>query len=202
MNRSTPLTTALIVANILVFGYEMARIGSDILTGGGSLQALIDAGALAPVLVREQGDYWRLLTGGFLHGSALHLAVNMYSLHVLGRFVEVMAGARRMAIVYAVSLVVSSLAVVYLGGPDDVTVGASGAIFGLFGALFAFGFRLGAAGMRLVRANIGILGLNLFMTFAIPGISRWGHIGGLVAGFLVAYVIFTPPRPPQFQSAL
>jgi membrane associated rhomboid family serine protease len=202
MPRRTPLTTLLIVANILAFGYEMARIGPDILAGGGSLQALIDAGALAPMLVRQDGEYWRLVTGGFLHGSILHLAVNMYSLHVLGRFVEVMAGTRRTAIVYAVSLVASSLAVVYLGGPDDVTVGASGAIFGLFGALFAFGFRLGSAGMRLVRANLGILGLNLFITFAIPGISRWGHIGGLVAGFLAAFAVFVPPRPPEFRSAM
>jgi membrane associated rhomboid family serine protease len=102
-----------------------------------------------------------------------------------------------MAIVYGVSLVASSLAVVYLGGPNDVTVGASGAIFGLFGALFAFGFRLGPVGMRLVRANLGILALNLFMTFAIPGISRWGHIGGLVSGFIVAFAVFVPPRGPD-----
>lgn len=202
MHRRTPLTTLLIVANILAFGYEMARVGPDILGGGGTLQALIDAGALAPALVRQNGEYWRLVSGGFLHGSVLHLAVNMYSLHVLGRFVEVMAGTRRMAIVYAVSLVASSLAVVYLGGPGDVTVGASGAIFGLFGALFAFGFRLGSAGMRLVRANLGILGLNLFMTFAIPGISRWGHIGGLVSGFVTAFAVFVPPQPPEFRSSM
>jgi membrane associated rhomboid family serine protease len=197
MSRRTPVTTLLILANILAFGYELARVGPDIVRGGGTLQALIDAGALAPVLVRERGEYWRLVSGGFLHGGVLHLAVNMYSLHILGRFVEAMAGSRRMAIVYGVSLVGSSLAVVYLGGPNDVTVGASGAIFGLFGALFAFGFRLGSAGMRLVRANLGILALNLFMTFAIPGISRWGHIGGLVSGFVVALAVFAPPRRPD-----
>ena len=101
-----------------------------------------------------------------------------------------------------VVIAVVSLAVVYLGGPGDVTVGASGAIFGLFGALFAFGFRLGSAGMRLVRANLGILGLNLFMTFAIPGISRWGHIGGLVSGFVTAFAVFVPPQPPEFRSSM
>ena len=196
---STPLTTALITANILAFALELARVGSDLIAGGGTVQALTDAGALVPSLVR-QGEYWRLVTGGFLHGSAFHLAVNMYSLHILGRFVETAGGARRMAVIYGVSLLASSLAVAYLSATDDVTVGASGAIFGLFGALFAFGLRLGPAGMRLVRANLGILGLNLFMTFAIPGISRWGHIGGLVAGFLVASGLALPRRPPAPPS--
>jgi membrane associated rhomboid family serine protease len=190
----TPVTTLLIAANILAFVYEVARVGPALLMGSGSLQRLVDAGALVPVLVREDGEYWRLVTGGFLHGSVLHIAVNMYSLYALGRFVEAIAGPSRMAVVYAVSLVASGLAVVYFGGASDVTVGASGAIFGLFGALFAVGFKLGRAGMRLVQANLGILALNLIITFTVPGISRWGHVGGLVVGFLVAYGIFTRPR--------
>jgi membrane associated rhomboid family serine protease len=190
----TPVTKFLIAANVLAFVYEVARVGPALLMGSGSLQGLVDAGALVPVLVRDDGQYWRLVTGGFLHGSVLHVAVNMYSLYVLGRFVEAIAGPRRMAVVYAVSLVASGLAVVYFGGAADVTVGASGAIFGLFGALFAVGFKLGRPGMRLVQANVGVLALNLIMTFTVPGISRWGHIGGLVVGFLVAYGIFTRPR--------
>jgi membrane associated rhomboid family serine protease len=97
-----------------------------------------------------------------------------------------------MAIVYASALLGSSLAVAVFGGPYDVTVGANGAIFGLFGALFAFGLRLGPAGMSLIRSNFGVLALNLVITFTIPGISRWGHVGGLVVGFVVAFLIFTP----------
>jgi len=190
----TRVTKLLIAANVLAFVYEVTRVGPALLMGGGSLQRLVDAGALVPVLVRNNGEYWRLVTGGFLHGSVLHIGVNMYSLYVLGRFVEAVAGPRRMAIVYAVSLVASGLAVVYFGAASEVTVGASGAIFGLFGALFAIGFKLGRAGLRLVQANIGILALNLIITFTVPGISRWGHVGGLVVGFLVAYGIFTPPR--------
>src|SRR5436190_2039640 len=182
----TPVTTLLIAANVLAFVYEVARVGPALLMGGGSLERLVDAGALVPVLVRQDGEYWRLVTGGFLHGSILHIAVNMYSLYVLGRFVEGIAGPRRTAVVYAVSLVASGLGVVYFGGASDVTVGASGAIFGLFGALFAIGFKLGRAGMRFVQANIGILVLNLIVTFTVPGISRWGHVGGLLVGFLVA----------------
>jgi len=184
----------LIAANLLAFAFEVTRVGQGLLTGGGSLQDLVDAGALVPVLVTSRGEYWRVVTGGFLHGSLIHIALNMYSLYALGRFVEAMAGTRQMAVIYSISLVASSLAVVYFGDPYDVTVGASGAIFGLFGGLFAIGFKLGPTGMRFVRANLGILGANLFITFTMPGISRWGHIGGLVAGFLVAYGIFSPSR--------
>jgi membrane associated rhomboid family serine protease len=190
---SAPVTTSLVAANVLAFVYEVARVGPQLLLGGGSLRRLAGAGALVPVFVRANGQYWRVVTGGFLHGSLLHLAVNMYSLYILGRFIETIAGGRRMAVVYAVSLVASGLAVAYFARPFDVTVGASGAIFGLFGALFAAGLRLGRAGMRLVQDNLGILALNLIITFTVPGISRWGHVGGLVVGFLVAYGIFKPP---------
>jgi membrane associated rhomboid family serine protease len=193
----TPVTTLLIAANVLAFVYEVARVGPALLMGGGSLERLVDAGALVPVLVREDGEYWRLVTGGFLHGSVLHIAVNMYSLYVLGGFVERIAGPSRTVVIYAVSLVASGLAVVYFGGASDVTVGASGAIFGLFGALFAVGFKLGRAGMRLVQANVRILALNLIITFTVPGISRWGHVGGLAVGFLITYAIFTGPRAAE-----
>jgi membrane associated rhomboid family serine protease len=74
------------------------------------------------------------------------------------------------------------------------TLGASGAIFGLFGALFAIGFKLGRPGMQLIRANLGILILNLVITFAVPGIAWEAHIGGLIVGFLLTLLIYTAPR--------
>ncbi len=193
MERRSPVTTLLIAANVLAFVYEVTRVGSGLILGGGSLLHLANAGALVPALVRENGEYWRIVTGAFLHGSVFHIGVNMYSLYVLGRFIEIIAGQRRMAIIYAVSLVVSSLAVVYFSPPYAVTVGASGAIFGLFGALFAIGFKLGRPGMRLVRSNLGILALNLVFTFTVPGIAVSAHVGGLIAGFIVAYAIYAPP---------
>ena len=151
MRRRTPVTTTLIVLNIAAFLYELHVVGVDLLAGGGSLGALVSAGALVPELV-GQGEYWRLVTGAFLHGSALHIGVNMYSLYSIGRFVEVVAGPRRMAAIYGISLVGSSLAVAMFGAPADVTVGASGAIFGVFGALFAIGLKLGEE-PRLERSN-------------------------------------------------
>ncbi len=194
MDRTrAPVTTLLIAANLIAFAYEVSVVGSSLVMGGSSMQRLIDAGALVPALVR-QGDYWRLVTGGFLHGSAFHILVNMYSLFVLGRFVEVMAGSRSMLAIYAVSLVASSLCVVWFSAPFAVTVGASGAIFGLFGALFAIGFKLGRPGLRLVRSNLGILAVNLVITFTVPGIAMWAHVGGLVSGFVAAAAIVSLPQ--------
>ncbi|MDQ2992702.1 MAG: rhomboid family intramembrane serine protease [Candidatus Eremiobacteraeota bacterium] len=189
----TPVTAFLIAVNILGFVYEFVRLGPGILSGNVTLQGLIDVGAIFGPLVTHDGQWWRLVTGGFLHGFALHIAINMYSLYVLGRFIEAIAGSTKMAIVYAISLLGSSLAVAYFG-PNEVTVGASGAIFGLFGALFAIGLKLGPSGMQLIRANVGILILNLIITFAVPGISAWGHVGGLLIGFIAAYAIYFPPR--------
>ncbi len=200
MKRLTPVTMWLIAANVAAFAFEVWRVGSGLLLGGGSLMSLVNAGALVPVLVRQNGEYWRIVTGAFLHGSALHIGVNMYSLYILGPFIERIAGSRRMAEVYGVSLVASSLAVVYFASPYDVTVGASGAIFGLFGALFAIGFKLGRPGMQLVRANLGILVLNLIFTFTVPGIAASAHVGGLAAGFVVAYVLYTPPPQLGFRA--
>jgi membrane associated rhomboid family serine protease len=196
-SRFPRVTFALIAANVAAFLYELSLVGPGLLTGGGSLDAVADAGALVPAFVTGRGEYWRLLTGAFLHGSAIHLAVNMYSLFALGQFVEGGAGAARMAVIYGVALLVSGLSVVYFAGPYDVTVGASGAIFGLFGALFAMGFRLGRPGMKLVQQNIGILLINLVFTFAVPGISAAAHVGGLISGFVVGYLIY---RPQQLQA--
>ena len=190
----TPVTSFLIVANLLAFVWEFVKAGPGVLSGDFTMQGLIDIGTTIPQLVLHNGQWWRVVTGGFLHLSFLHIAVNMYSLYVLGRFVETIAGSARMAFLYAVSLVGSGLAVVYFSAPDIPTAGASGAIFGLFGALFAIGFKLGKPGMDLVKANIGILIVNLIFTFAVPGISAWAHVGGLLIGFLATYAIYFPPR--------
>ncbi len=156
-------------------------------------RVLVD-GALIPAAVLQDGQWWRILTGAFLHGGLLHIGVNMLSLWFLGRFIEYAMGPWRMLAVYMFSLIVAGLGVVYFSGPLVPTIGASGAIFGLFGALFAIGFKLGKPGMELVRANIGILVLNLIITFTVPSISWQAHVAGLLAGFVLTYVIYAPPR--------
>ena len=190
------ITRLLIALNVIGYLWEIYVGGSGMLAGsneGGMERVLVD-GALIPAAVLQDGQWWRILTGAFLHGGLLHIAVNMLSLWFLGRFIEYAMGPWRMLAVYMFSLIVAGLGVVYFSGPLVPTIGASGAIFGLFGALFAIGFKLGKPGMELVRANIGILVLNLIITFTVPSISWQAHVAGLLAGFVLTYVIYAPPR--------
>ncbi len=186
--RSSSVTVALIAINVLAFLYELSvgALNSD--------QSIINAGALVPQLVLEYGEWWRIVTSAFLHAGYVHIGVNMFSLWVVGRFIESIVGSLRTFVIYAFSLIVSGLAVTFLSAPNVPTLGASGAIFGLFAALFAIGFKLGKPGMQLVKANVGILVLNLIFTFAVPDISWQGHVGGLLSGFVLTYAIYFPPR--------
>jgi len=193
------ITRVLIYLNVLAFAWEVLVAGPGMLSlmGGGNELAVLNAGALWPASVLVDHQWWRILTSAFLHGGLLHIGVNMISLWYLGRFVEAIAGSPRTAIIYFVSLVASGFGVVYLSPAANAmvpTLGASGAIFGLFGALFAIGFKLGPPGMQLVRANIGILVLNLIITFTVPQIAWEAHVAGLIVGFFLTLLIFTPPR--------
>lgn len=194
------ITRTLVLLNVLAFGWEVVVAGPDMLSlmgaGEGELRVL-QLGALAPGDVLYNHQWWRIVTAAFLHGGLLHIGVNMISLWSLGRFIEMVVGSSRTLAIYVVSMIVSGLGVVYLSSPANVavpTLGASGAIFGLFGALFAIGLKHGRPGMQLVRDNIAILVLNLIITFTVPDISWQAHVSGLVAGFLLTLLIYAPPR--------
>ena len=188
------ITRLLIVVNALAFIWE-------VLTGAlNSNAALVNHGALLPVAVLQYHQWWRIISSGFLHANLLHIGVNMLSLYMLGRFIEEVLGSPRMFVVYMGSLIGGGLAVTFFASPVAPTLGASGAIFGLFGALFAIGLKLGERGGELVRANIGILILNLIITFSVPIISWQAHIGGLITGFLLTLVLFWPPKPVRTRA--
>ncbi len=193
-------THAIVVVCVLVFFWEIATMGAGILTGNVTIGQIDNAGALVPALA-QQGQWWRIVTSAFLHASIIHIGLNMFSLWVLGRFIEPILGTPRTALVYTLSLIASGLGVTYFsfGNLQDPTLGASGAIFGIFGALFAIGLKNGPAGLQLVRANLGILLLNLVFTFAFPGISKQAHVAGLLTGFLLTLAIYRPLRPVRAQ---
>jgi membrane associated rhomboid family serine protease len=182
-----PVTRLLVGLNVAVFVWLW-------LTGGWDSEgSLITHGAIVPEYVRYRGEWWRIISGAFLHDGFLHIGVNMFSLWQLGTVVEVIIGSSRMLQVYALSLLGSGLAIVYLG-PDVPTVGASGAIFGLFGALIAVGLRLGPPGRAMVMSMVPILVLNLIITFAVPNIAIAAHLGGLATGFVVGFGMRLTPR--------
>ena len=180
--RTNLVTMTLIGINLGVYALELA-LGSSI---NGQNNWLYDHG----VLVRDaccingqpigiaHGDWWRLITAAFLHYGPLHIAFNMYALYFAGSILEQMLGRWRFALLYLVSGVAGSAGAL-LVTPNSPTAGASGAIFGVLGGLLVLERRghIGTGGQVL-----GLIVLNLVITFAIPGISIGGHVGGLAAG--------------------
>ncbi len=189
------ITRLLIALNVVGFLWEIRVGGTGVASGNIAANSPINGGLLAPIAITQFHQYYRIFTSAFLHGSIIHIGVNMLSLFWLGRFIEAVLGSPRMLVIYVGSLIGAGLGVIYFSPPDAGTLGASGAIFGLFGALFAIGLKLGERGGELVRSNIGILILNLVFSFSFPGISWQAHIGGLITGFILTLALFWPPKP-------
>ncbi|HEX2071098.1 MAG TPA: rhomboid family intramembrane serine protease [Thermoleophilaceae bacterium] len=169
-------------------------------TGGGGIgsSSLLADGAVSRFDV-DQGDYWRLLTSGFLHTGLIHLLFNMFALYILGGMLEPAIGRLRFAIVYFVSLFAGSFGALLLT-PDGATAGASGAIFGLMGAVVIV---MRDRGINPMESGIGLwIGLNLLITFTIPGISIGGHLGGLAGGALAALIFVELSRRVRAPESL
>nr|WP_241732389.1 rhomboid family intramembrane serine protease [Galbitalea soli] len=126
---------------------------------------------------------WTLLTADFGHGSILHIALNMYSLFVLGPIVETLLGRSRFLVLFLLSGAGGWVAVDFFS--QNAALGASGAIFGLLGALFVIQRRRGLGSGSL----ISVIVINLVIGFVIPGIAWQAHVGGLLTGGLVAFVM-------------
>jgi membrane associated rhomboid family serine protease len=146
--------------------------------------------SLVPVFVAA-GDWYRLVTSAFVHYGLIHLLFNMYALYVLGPPLEQHLGRLRFAALYGLSALGGSVLVYLFSAPTAPTAGASGAIFGLFGAT-AVAYRRFNLDMRWL---IGLIVVNLVITFTIPNISWQGHLGGLITGALVALAYIYAPRP-------
>jgi rhomboid protease GluP len=194
VRRTPPYATyALIAANVIVFAVEMSQGSST------DLETLFRMGALVPTVVVRNGEWWRLLAAMFLHYGFLHLAANMIALLVIGPFVEFVVGIPQYLLTYFVSglgsmLLIVGLTEAHLLRPDEILVGASGAIMGLIGAMGAIMYRgwrvekAPVAGQRL-RQILAIVLLQVFIDMAIPASSLQGHLGGAIIGFVVASLL-------------
>jgi membrane associated rhomboid family serine protease len=148
--------------------------------------------------IASQHQYYRLLTGAFLHVAIWHIAVNMLVLLLVGPALEAMLGRVRYTAVYLLSAVGGGVLVYLVEGVGYATLGASGAIFGMFAAYWVLARRVRAD----TSAITGTIVLNLIISVTFPGISLWGHLGGLITGALVGAVLaFSPPRRWQIQLA-
>lgn len=178
------VTWTLIVINVLAYLAETV-----------STNWVINNFAMSAYNVAYDGEWWRLITGAFLHqplsgGSfaLTHILFNMWALYAIGPELERRLGHARFLALYMLSALGGSVAI-YLFG--SVAVGASGAIFGMFGALFVLAKKLGFD----VRGVLWLIGINAVLTVVVPNISWQGHLGGLIAGGLVAVILaFAPPK--------
>jgi rhomboid protease GluP len=185
--RGAPFTTAVIGICWLVFALDAF---SPHTSGLGSLMI---AGAIIPPAVL-QGQWYRLVTSGFLHFNLMHILFNSYALFQAGVFVEYVYGTSRYAVIYLVALVGGGIAAYFSTiGTMQVTAGASGAIMGVFGAMAVLAFKLPPLRRELFQAAILPIALTLGYGFFNTGISNAGHIGGLITGVIAAALI-TPAR--------
>lgn len=194
------LTYTLIGINVLVFLAEMfggtgMQAGGSVFRDGAVLGYGISAGEAVGV---AEGQWYRIITGGFLHAGLIHIAFNMYLLWLLGSMIEPAIGKLRFGALYVAGLLGGSLGVM-LVSPFQPTVGASGAVFGLIAA----GFLVERSqGLGLFQSSLGmLLVLNLVITFLIPNISIGGHIGGMIFGGIAGYLLLVwAPRQRSRQA--
>lgn len=179
-SKKTPYITYIIMGICFIM-FLITGMGND--TG-----VLIKYGANLDVLVKN-GEYYRLLTSMFLHSGLLHLFFNMYALYIIGPQVESFFGKTKYLIIYLLSGISGSLLSVAFN-VNTVSVGASGAIFGLFGALLYFGYNYrGYLGNVIKSQILPVVIINLIFGFISTGVDVAGHIGGLIGGIIVSSVL-------------
>ncbi len=202
--RTNVVTLTLIGINVAVYFAELAAGGSVNGVGNwffnhGALFAsgVYTQGTVVPIPAHQvlpagfqaiglaHGEWWRILSPAFLHYGPFHLAVNMYSLYFAGSLLEQVIGRWRFALLYFASGIAGSAGAIWLS-PNSVTVGASGAIFGVLGGLFVLERERHIATGGQVA---GLIVLNLVFTFALSNISVGGHIGGLIAGAILMWLL-------------
>lgn len=181
------VTTALIAINLAVY---VAGIGGGL---GTSDAMTLDGGLIGEGFSRTEGfigvahgEWWRMVTSGFLHAGLIHIGFNMLILYQLGQLLEPVLGRVAFAVTYFAAMLTGSFGVLLLS-PDRLTVGASGAVFGMMGAALAL---MRSRGINVFDTGLGgLVMINLLITFSVPGISIGGHVGGLVGGFVAGWIL-------------
>lgn len=179
---AAPATYVLIAINVLVYLIEISSGGGGLANPSGKM--VEDFGLYAPFVA--EGEWYRLITSGFLHASLFHIGFNMLLLFFLGRLLEPALRTPRFLVLYFASLLAGSLGALILE-PNSLGIGASGAIFGLAGATFIIAR---GRGMDALAGQIGFLiVINLLFSFTARNVSIGAHIGGLIGGTICALAI-------------
>ena len=188
------VSLAIIGLNVAVFVLSISGGGGLASRGGNQL-----AGDYALIgFAVDAGEWYRLVTAGFLHYGLIHVGFNMLILYQLGQLLEPAFGPVRYALVYVTALLGGSFGALLLS-PEALTAGASGAVFGLMGAAAV---AMQRRGINVLQTGIGsLLLLNLVITFVIPGISIGGHVGGLAAGAAAGAILLASDGQPVIGTA-
>lgn len=187
-------------------GVDLFGGGGDLTTKGGLIVYGVDVTGYiggvpqTDVLGVADGEWYRLITSGFLHAGLLHIGFNMYFIWMFGQLLEPALGRLRYGLLYVVGLLGGSIGAMLLSDTNTLTVGASGAAFALLGTALVMA-RL--RGHKQLEGNLlGVAAINFALSFAIAGISIGGHAGGFVVGLIAGYAAFGPlKRQPQALTA-
>jgi membrane associated rhomboid family serine protease len=210
MGGGQPIATYVLIGlNVIVFlaevlggagGTSSVEVGGSLTGDAGVCGNGIADGGFCGAEPSGGGEYFRIVTGAFLHAGPFHLLLNMFALYVLGTLIEPAIGSARFVGIYLAALLAGSAGALLATDPNQVTVGASGAIFGLMAAAFVIARH---RGVDQLASQIGLfVVLNLVFTFSVPGISIGGHIGGLIGGALAALLLEQIGRRFQGQHRI
>lgn len=183
-DRRYPVTSILLLVTTVVFLSMFIRFGGDYQTGAA---VFYSGGVVGDIIKADSSQLWRLLTAVFVHIGLEHFVLNMITLYYLGRLAEDLFGSKAFLAIYLLSGIMGNVFVAIFT-PDAVAAGASTALFGVFGTISALRFIVQSPYIRhLSQSYTSLILVSLIFSF-MPGISVAGHIGGLVAGVLLAYV--------------
>ena len=192
--KKQPIVTYAIIAICVVLFLCMYIFGN----GSSDSLTLIYFGANFDLLVKS-GEFYRLLTCAFLHLDIFHLLFNMYALYVIGPQVESFFGKFKFIVIYLVSALTASLLSIAFNH-NIISVGASGAIFGLLGCILYFGYHYRIYLGNVIKSQIvPIIVLNLFLGFIMSGVDNYAHIGGLIGGILATMAVGVPHKSTKSQ---
>lgn len=200
--RSNPFTMIFIGINLGIFALEWLAGGMTAMSA--DIEVLRAMGAKDNSLINTHHEYWRFITSNFLHIGFLHLLLNNYALMIIGQEIERIYGSARFVILYIVTGIVASMASYYFN-PAATSAGASGSIFGLFGVMATFAFKYRKElpeflSKDIKRRIIPVILINLGFGFAVRIVDNSAHIGGLVSGIVLAFMI-PYQRPDERKTA-
>ncbi len=193
--KNAPVTSILIIINTVMLVFTMV-------TGGFDAEHLAEIGGIYYTYVIDNNEWWRIITAAFLHGGIVHYLSNMIiGLLTLSSALERLIGSKKFSIVYFGSLILSGLATVFFSNQYTVTIGASGAIFGALGCLlFITFYKRDMLSPQDIQSIRGLIFVNIIFTFLGGNISIPGHIGGIVSGFLLSFLILKKDKPVYYDS--